>query len=78
MGLLTVGMGVSMTLLPALGTLSLPLGCLINLYTRAFALSSSVLFCHDWLLSPEGNCGQYASNERRIRFQLEKGKKVVR
>ena len=29
-GLLTVGMGASLTLLPALGTLFLPLGCLVQ------------------------------------------------
>lgn len=45
------GTGVAVTLLPALRSLSLILGCL-NM--RAFVLSCCILFCHVWILSRRG------------------------
>ena len=40
MGLLTVGVGVSLTLLSALGTLLLLLGCPVQIWYRGFCLVS--------------------------------------
>ena len=54
MGLLTVGLGVSLALLPALGTLFLLLGFLPNLDTWISALSYCILLCHVCLLSLGG------------------------
>ena len=50
MGLLIVGVGVSLSLdcFPPVGLSCLAFGM------KAFALSYCALFCHVWLLSPEG------------------------
>lgn len=50
------------TLLPALGTLFLLLGCLVqHLYKVVFALSDCILFCPFWLLSL--GCQLYSEKE---------------
>ena len=54
MGLLTVGVGVSLTLLPAFGTLFLLLGCFIQPYFEGRGLVPLHPDKHVWCVSPGG------------------------
>ena len=56
---------MSLTLLPALGTLFLLLGCLIQPGMKAFALSSSMLFCPIWHVFLEA-CSFLKGNRERV------------
>lgn len=48
-----MGVGVSLTLCPAVGALRLLLGCCVQYPDKGFALSY-FLFCPVWLSSPGG------------------------
>ena len=63
MGLLTIEVDVSLTLLPALGTLFLRLGCLIRFCCKGLCLVLLSLLCHIWLLS----LGSLVSSDERWR-----------
>lgn len=85
-GLLTVGVCLSLTLLPVLGALFLLRVAVLSLSVSAFALSYCILFCQVWLSSlrgllfSEGRQRHGSRGERRW-WQLgevEGGENVVR
>ena len=50
-GLLTMGVGVSLTLLPVLGTIFILRGCLIQAFYKVMCLVLLMLRCHIWVTS---------------------------